>query len=105
MVDKAEIESKLDTTFVNEVVEIVTDEKETITNKNESEQVIDYIKAVFEEKMDIEQSEIDKAFLFTKLTELDDKIVDFTIDKLEHNEPVSDLKRSNILSRVGKLYR
>ena len=31
MIDKAEVESKLDTTFVNEVVQIVTNEDETIT--------------------------------------------------------------------------
>ena len=31
MIDKAEVESKLDTTFVNEIVQIVTNEDETIT--------------------------------------------------------------------------
>ena len=105
MVDKAEIESKLDTTFVNEVVKIVTDEEKTIFDKSESEQVIDYIKAIFEEKMDIEKLETDKAFLFTKLNELDERIVDFTINKFEHGEVVSDLKQKNILSRIGKLYK
>ena len=31
MIDKAEVESKLDTTFVNEVVQIVSNEDETMT--------------------------------------------------------------------------
>ena len=105
MVDKAEIESKLDTTFVNEVVKVVTDEEKTIFDKSESEQVIDYIKAIFEEKMDIEKLETDKAFIFTKLNELDERIVDFTINKFEHGEFVSDLKQKTILSRIGKLYK
>lgn len=34
MIDKAEVESKLDTTFVNELVQIVTNEDETITGNS-----------------------------------------------------------------------
>ena len=62
------------------------------------------MKAIFEEKFDIVQSESDKAFLFTKLNELNDKIVNFTIEKLEHLEPVSDLKKETIRNKVEKLY-
>ena len=75
------------------------------TAKSNSEQLEDYIKAIFEERLDIVQSETDKAFLFTKLSELNDKIVNFTIDKIEHPaEPVSDLKRENLRSQIEKLY-
>ena len=55
--------------------------------------------------MDIEKLETDKAFLFTKLNELDERIVDFTINKFEHGESVSDLKQKTLLSRIGKLYK
>ena len=67
--------------------------------------IVPFLKAIFEERHDIVQSETDKAFLFTKLSELNDKIVNFTIDKIEHPaEPVSDLKRQNLRNQIEKLY-
>lgn len=99
-IEKADIESKLDASFVNEVVDLTAVDQQ---EKDKFEALKTYIQSTFEEKSDIAQSETDQAFLYAKENELEERIINKTMHTFDL-ETISSLKKSNLKDQLGKLY-
>ena len=100
--EKADIESKLDSNFANEVVDIVSNAKDLELDK--INELKPYIKDKLDEKLNIIQDETDEVFLFTKQKELSEKIVNFTISTLLQDEIATPEQISSLNDQVYKLY-
>ena len=97
---KAEVETKLDESFIHEIVDLVATDKVT---KDKKEQLKDYIEEIFEEKNDISNLETDQVFIYSRFETLDEKIVNNTY-RCFGFDSISTPKFSNLKNQTSKLY-